>query len=98
MCRNHHDLLGTAVIESFPLRHAVWSAEKVRLHFPRNTRNMPVVRDSSSTNRTGENGLLCSEERHCPGFSLEGTCAVRFQEGHKANGMRSEAWDSCIAS
>ena len=23
MCRNHHDLLGTAVIESLPLRHFV---------------------------------------------------------------------------
>ena len=30
----------------------------------------------------------------CPGFSLEGTCAVRFQGGPEGNAIRSEARDS----
>jgi hypothetical protein len=53
---------------------------------------MPSFRNSSATNRTAENGLLSSKGGHCPGFSLEGACAVRFQGGHKANAMRSEDW------
>jgi hypothetical protein len=58
------------------------NCREIPLALQRNTRIVPVFYDSSSTNRTGENGLLCSEERHCPGFSLEGTCAVRFPVGH----------------
>src|SRR5580704_4855377 len=57
---------------------------------PRNTRNMPVFRDCAYTYRTAENGLLGSKGGHRPGFS-RATCAVRFQGGHKANAMRSEA-------
>jgi hypothetical protein len=45
--------------ESTSLRHAVWSAENFCFYFPQNARNMPVFRDSFSTKRTGENGLLC---------------------------------------
>jgi len=52
---------------------------------------MPIFRDNSSAHRTAENGLLSREHGRCPGFSLQGTCAVQFQEGHKANAMRSEA-------
>ncbi len=44
--------------ESHSLRQQVSTAEKFRYPLPRNTRNMPVFRDSSSTNRTAENGLL----------------------------------------
>ena len=29
-CRFHRDLLETAVIESLPVRHTVWTAEKLR--------------------------------------------------------------------
>jgi hypothetical protein len=47
-------------------------------------------RDSSSANRTAENGLLGSEGGHFPGFSLAGTLAVRFQGAHKANAMRPQ--------
>jgi hypothetical protein len=52
------------------------------LDLRRNTRNMPVFRDYFQTNRTGENGPLSNEGGHCPGFSLEGTWAVRFRGGH----------------
>jgi hypothetical protein len=34
-------------------------------------------------NPTAENGLPNKDGGHCPGFSLEGTCAVRF---HRASG------------
>jgi hypothetical protein len=44
-----------------------------------NTRNTPVFRYCYQINRTGENGLLGIGWRQCPGFSLAGTCAVRFQ-------------------
>jgi hypothetical protein len=43
MCRNHHDLLEMAVIESLPLRHAVWTAEKFGHPITRNTRKMPIL-------------------------------------------------------
>jgi len=43
---------------------------------------MPIFRDICPTKWTGENALLGSEGSHCPGFSLEGTFAVRFQGGH----------------
>ena len=43
---------------SHSLRQQVLTAEKSCRPFPRNARNMPVFRDSSSTNRTAENGLL----------------------------------------
>jgi hypothetical protein len=33
-----------------------------------------------------------------PSFSLNGTCAVRFQEGHEAKAMRSRAGDAAMAS
>jgi DNA-binding XRE family transcriptional regulator len=62
-----------------------------RLFYLRNTREMPVFRDNSSTNCTRENGLLGSEAGHCLGFSLKARCAVRFQGGHWANAMRSQA-------
>ena len=68
-----------------------------RLSYPRNTRYMPVFRDYSLTNRTPENGLLRIDRPNCPGFSLKGTSAVRFQGG-QANAMRSEAGDSTMAS
>ena len=58
---------------------------------------MPIFRDNSPANRTAENGLLSGERGHYRGFSPQGTCAVRFQGGHKANAMRSEAEDSAIA-
>ncbi|MGD0267976.1 MAG: hypothetical protein ABSB14_02845, partial [Candidatus Sulfotelmatobacter sp.] len=67
--------------------HAVWTAEKFRSTLPGNARNMPVFRDSSSTNRTAEKELLSSEVGHCAGFSLDGSPAVRFRVGireHKA--------------
>jgi len=68
--------------ESHSLRQQVLTAEKFRRPLPRNTRNMPVIRDYSHTNRTAENGLLGSKGGHYPAFSLEGTCAVRFREEH----------------
>ena len=68
--------------ECLPLRHAVWTAEKFHRPFPRNMRKMPVFRDYSLINRTGENGLSDSKEAFLLGFSLEGTCAVRFLRGH----------------
>jgi hypothetical protein len=82
--------------ESPSLRHAVSAAENPRLYFPQNAGNMPVFRDSSSTNRTTENELLTSERGHSAGFSLEGTWTVRFHGGHQANAMRSKPGDSGI--
>jgi hypothetical protein len=67
--------------ESFPLRHAVWTAEKLPRRLPQNMRNMPVFRDNSQTNRTAENGLLGIKYGQYPGFSPEGTLAVRFPVG-----------------
>src|ERR1022692_28478 len=49
-------------------------------------------------NRTAENGLLDVECGHCPGFSPEDTCAVRFHRAHQANAMRSETGDSAMSS
>ena len=53
---------------------------------------MPVFSDYSQTNRTAENGLLGIKYGHYPGFSPEGTFAVRLPEGFKANAMRSQTW------
>jgi hypothetical protein len=64
--------------EFLSLRQQSGLQRKSTPHLHDNTRNMPVFRDSSSTNRTGENGLVCGEERYCPAFSLDGTDAVRF--------------------
>ena len=64
---------------------------EIQLALRPNTRIMPVFRDYSQTNRTAENGLLGIECSRCPGFSLEGTCAVRFQGARKAKAMRSKA-------
>src|ERR1700733_4926390 len=52
--------------------------------FPAKCANMPVFSDFCATNRTAENGLVGIECSRCPGFSLEGTCAVRFQGARKA--------------
>jgi hypothetical protein len=51
---------------------------------PRLFADKPDCREWTAWPETGE----------CLSFSLEGTCAVRFQRGHKANAMRSEARDS----
>ena len=65
-----------------------------RPFYLRNTRKLPVICDCARTNRTAENALLGREGGHCPGFSLEGTFAVRLQGGRQANAMRSPAEDS----
>ena len=49
------------------------NCREIPLHLPRNTRKMPVFRNISSSNRTGENGPLISLGGHRPGFSLKGT-------------------------
>ena len=59
-------------------------------------RKGPVFRDSSSTNRTGENGLLCSEERYCPGFSLDGQTQPGFEESMRR--MRCDQKQNVVAS
>ena len=51
---------------------------EILLPLTRNTRNMPAFRDSSSTNRTGENGPVGIDWRECPRFSPEARVAVRF--------------------
>lgn len=84
--------------ESFPLRHVVWTAEKIRTTFRRNTRNMPIFRDYLQTNRTVENGLLGSESAFCPGFSLGGACAVRFREGLRRMQCDQKVGGPAIAS
>src|ERR1700685_472432 len=66
--------------------------------FPAKCVNMPVFSDFCAINRTGENGLLCSKWRRRPGFFTDGTCAVRFRGGHKANAMRPQCGDSTSAS
>lgn len=51
---------------------------------------MPIFRDLSSINRTGENGLRGSNQRVWPRFSLEPRCAVRLSELVRANIKRSK--------
>jgi hypothetical protein len=63
--------------ESFPLRHAVWAAEKCRATFPRNMRNMPIVRDSSHINWTPENGLLSSNAVSIMAFLRKGASGFK---------------------
>jgi hypothetical protein len=72
--------------------------QRFSLDLPRNTRIMPVFRDHSQANRTSRERTARHRIRYCPGFSPEGIWAVRFQGGHKANAMRSQAGDSAIAS
>jgi hypothetical protein len=70
-----------AEIESHSLRQQVLTAEKFRLPLPRNTRNMPVLRDYSHTNRTAENGLLGSEGVTVPAFLRRAHAQSGFDEG-----------------
>src|ERR1700685_2976348 len=60
--------------------------------FPAKCVNMPVFSDFCATNRTGENGLLCSKWRRRPGFSPEGT--RRMQCDHNAE-IRPQRVDFC---
>jgi len=53
---------------------------------------MPVFRDYSQTNRAAENGLLSRQVGHCPGFSPQGTCAVRFQAGIRRMQCDQKTW------
>ena len=57
MCRNHHDLLDMAVIESLPLRHAVWTAENFCPYSPEGLRIPGHFRESREPSAPAENGL-----------------------------------------
>src|ERR1039458_5807660 len=59
-------------VESHSLRQQVFTAEKVRYPLPRNTRNMPVFRNSSATNRD-------LEIRNCS--AAKAVTAALFSEG-----------------
>jgi hypothetical protein len=82
------NLAGERLALDCALRQQVLTAENSRRLFPRNTRKMPIFRDSSSANRTAQNGLLNSEGGRCPHFSLDGKYAVRFQGTDKARRER----------
>ena len=72
--------------ESLPLRQQVLTAEKSRRLFPRNTRKMPIFRDSSSANRTAEKGPLDSEG----GISLAFLWMAHGQSGFEAGIRRMQ--------
>src|SRR5580693_5730910 len=49
--------------------------------FPAKCANMPVFSDFCATNRTGENGLLCSKWRRRPAFLRTAHAQSGFAEG-----------------
>jgi hypothetical protein len=49
---------------------------------------MPVFRDNSQTNRTGDKGLLAVKWPQIHAFSLDGKMAVRFRRLLQAKAMR----------
>jgi hypothetical protein len=75
--------------ESLTLRHAVWTAEKNHA-FCCEMRKVPVFRDDSFGNRTGENGLLAILDRS-DGLSPGPQAAVRLLKFSGANAWRREA-------
>jgi hypothetical protein len=80
-CRllSHSDLYRR--FESFPLRQQVLTAEKSRRLFPRNTRKMPIFRDSSSANRTAEKGPLDGDGGIFLAFLWRAHARSGFEEG-----------------
>ena len=74
--------------ESLPLRHAVWTAEKLGYLFAEMREQCPhfaIIPRQIGLQRTDCSASKVSR----PGFSPEGPRTVRFPVGHQAKAMRS---------
>jgi hypothetical protein len=67
--------------ESTPLRHAVWTAEKLRCTLPRKARNTPIFRDTCPTKWTGENALPAAKAVTVLAFLWRAHSQSGFKEG-----------------
>jgi len=95
-CRIHWHLLEMAVIESLPLRQAVWNAEKPGSNprkIARNGRNFGNLAHPPDWRKCP---TLPSRQALRP-VSLKDPLAVRFQRLQQAKAMRSQTDDSAKA-